>query len=108
MKNIQKVLCLMLVLCLTFVAGAALAQDFEATLETEGAAWRITLVPRDAAVRRHLATLAIEGRGAAPLCFLGTEADGDRSLMRVGAAAEWVDAPGSDLAARVARCRAGD
>ena len=31
MKNIQKALCLMLVLCLTLVAGAALAQDYTAT-----------------------------------------------------------------------------
>jgi hypothetical protein len=87
---------------------AGLARDFEIALETEGAAWRITLVPRDAAVRKHLATLAIDGRDDAPLCFLSTEADGDRSLMRVGAAVDWDDAADSDLVARVARCRAGD
>jgi len=87
---------------------AGLARDFEIALETEGAAWRITLVPRDAAVRKHLATLAIDGRDDTPLCFLSTEADGDRSLMRVGAAVDWDDAADSDLVARVARCRAGD
>lgn len=88
--------------------GVALARDFELTLDADGAAWRITLVPRDSAVRRHLATLAIDGRGDAPLCFLSTEADGDRSLMRVGAAVDWIDAADSDLATRLARCRAGD
>jgi hypothetical protein len=87
---------------------AGLERDFEVAFETAGAAWRITLVPHDAAVRKHLATLAIDGRDDAPLCFLSTEADGDRSLMRVGAAVDWVDAADADLAARVARCGAGD
>ena len=43
MKNIQKALCLMLVLCLTFVAGAALAQDYTATEKGFGGDVTVTL-----------------------------------------------------------------
>ena len=43
MKNIQKALCLMLVLCLTLVAGAALAQDYTATEKGFGGDVTVTL-----------------------------------------------------------------
>jgi Outer membrane lipoprotein carrier protein LolA-like len=87
---------------------AALERAFEAQLEGSGTDWRLTLVPRDAALRRQLASLVVDGRDAAPRCFLSTESDGDRSLMRVGAAAAWVDPPDADLAALHARCTAAD
>lgn len=87
---------------------AALERVFDATLESTGADWRLTLVPRDAALRRQLASLVVDGRDAAPRCFLSTEVDGDQSLMRVGAAAAWQDPPDSGLAALHARCTAAD
>ena len=87
---------------------AALERAFEVRLDANGADWRLTLVPRDAALRRQLASLVVEGRDAAPRCFLSTEADGDQSLMRVGAAAAWTDPPDADLAALAARCTTAD
>ena len=50
MKNIQKALCLMLVLCLTLVAGAALAQDYTATEKGFGGDVSVTLTLTDGAI----------------------------------------------------------
>ena len=87
---------------------AALERAFEVRLDAGGADWRLTLVPRDAGLRRQLASLVVEGRDAAPRCFLSTEADGDQSLMRVGAAAAWTDPPDAGMAALAARCATAD
>lgn len=46
--------------------------------------WVITLSPRDAKLKRHLAGIVVDGGGDHPRCFTLEEPDHDESLMALG------------------------
>jgi hypothetical protein len=49
--------------------------------------WTLTLTPRSPALAKHLRTLAVDGRANEPNCFTLQQADGDSSVMLLGALA---------------------
>jgi hypothetical protein len=49
--------------------------------------WTLTLTPRSPALARHLRAVVVDGRANDPDCFTLQQADGDRSVMLLGALA---------------------
>ncbi len=50
-------------------------------------AWQLRLVPRDAALARHVTRVTVSGMKTTPLCFEVEEAGGDSSILLVDALA---------------------
>jgi hypothetical protein len=64
---------------------AALERYFEVSYSGEPAHWKLVLVPRNPDPDASIATVLIEGSGAMPQRFEIRQADGDRSVMTIGA-----------------------
>lgn len=67
--------------------AAALEKYYTISLVENAANWTLTLTPRDAALSRHLREIVVDGAGGEPSCFSLHEADGDASIMLLGALA---------------------
>ena len=67
--------------------AAALARFYALDLQQDGLRFTLTLTPRDAGLRRHLREFVVEGAGSEPRCFTLRQADGDESVMLLGALA---------------------
>jgi Outer membrane lipoprotein carrier protein LolA-like len=65
--------------------AATLEKSFKTALVNHAANWTLTLAPRDAALARHLREIVVDGSGSEPNCFSLHEADGDASVMLLGA-----------------------
>ncbi|WP_440224886.1 LolA-related protein [Dokdonella sp. MW10] len=67
--------------------AAVLAQDF--TLTTRGTAqrWHLSLVPKDARLKRRVASIEVDGDDAGARCFGIVDADGDANILLVEALA---------------------
>lgn len=74
-----------------------LAKSYTLSSQRNGSQWQLQLVPRDAALAKHVSRVLISGRDTTPLCFEVEETGGDASVMLV---ADLADAP---LAAAPAR-----
>lgn len=61
-----------------------LERDFQVTLAEQGDQWRLTLVPRDPGMRRHLRSIDVYGAGDRPRCIEAVEADGDAAFTLLG------------------------
>ena len=64
---------------------ATLERYFEVSYSGEPAHWKLVLVPRDPAPDASIAAVHIEGSGATLQRFELLQADGDRSVMTIGA-----------------------
>jgi outer membrane lipoprotein-sorting protein len=62
---------------------AALERTYALALSGDGNAWRLTLTPKDAALRQLVASVTIEGAQARVQRVEIEQADGDRSLMQI-------------------------
>jgi hypothetical protein len=67
--------------------AAALAQHYAIALVEHGERFTLTLTPRDRGLARHLRAVVVDGAGSEPACFSLQQADGDRSVMLLGALA---------------------
>jgi hypothetical protein len=63
---------------------AMLDRYFVVTARGKETRWAITLSPRDAKLKRHLAAIVVNGGGDRPRCFTLEEPDRDESLMALG------------------------
>ena len=66
---------------------ARLAEFFELGATGENNGWRLTMIPRDSRTRSHLKGITATGDAGAPRCLIVESADGDASVMILGAAA---------------------
>jgi hypothetical protein len=75
--------------------AATLQEFYTIDLVQNGAHWTLTLTPRTPAFSKHLRALVVDGREHEPVCFTLQQADGDGSVMLLGALATTVlpDAP---------------
>ena len=67
--------------------AVTLARDFELATSGGDARWRLTLVPKDARLKRRIAAIEVDGADKAARCFTIRDADGDSSVMLVEALA---------------------
>jgi hypothetical protein len=67
--------------------AATLARYYAIESRTEGESFTLTLTPRLPELARHLRTVVVDGRGNEPQCFSLQQADGDASVMLLGALA---------------------
>jgi hypothetical protein len=88
--------------------AAALAQDFTLSAAGDAARWTITLTPRTATLRKHLASIVIDGRAHAPDCLTLNDANGDVTVTLMGALAQaGLPSPAPARPTLAARCQAG-
>lgn len=81
-----------------------LQQDFDVTLEENGAHWTLRLTPKDASLAKHLARIEVHGNGDRPGCMKAIEPDGDGAFTLFGAAPD-AAAPLPTRAELETRCR---
>lgn len=67
--------------------AAALEKFYTISLVDNAADWTLTLTPHSAALSKHLREIVVDGAGNEPNCFSLHEADGDASIMLLGALA---------------------
>jgi hypothetical protein len=67
--------------------AAVLNQHYAIALERSSVDWRLTLTPRAAALAKQLRDMVVDGSAADTRCFTLREADGDASVMLLGALA---------------------
>lgn len=65
-----------------------LERSYVLTSDGDEAHWQLQLVPRDAALAKHVARVVISGQATTPLCFEVEEAGGDSSILLVDKLAE--------------------
>lgn len=65
----------------------ALARDFDIRTRGGAARWHLSLVPRDARLRRRVASIEVDGTADSARCFSVIDADGDANIMLVEAMA---------------------
>ncbi|MBL8299902.1 MAG: outer membrane lipoprotein carrier protein LolA [Rhodanobacteraceae bacterium] len=72
------------------LAGDAqrLARSYALSSEGNDLQWQLQLVPRDAALAKHVKRVVISGQEAVPQCFEIEESGGDSSLLLVDALAD--------------------
>lgn len=88
--------------------AAALSQDFDVTAQGSQAAWVLTMRPRAQALKSHVQSIQIDGRGNQPRCMTLSEADGDTTITLLGAMAKaGLPSVAPQLSALAARCRNG-
>jgi len=88
--------------------AAALNRYFTLSLDRRDAAWRLTLTPRSHDLAKHLRELIVDGRDSAVRCVSLHEADGDASVMRMGAIADAKFADPPTASALDVLCRGAD
>jgi len=67
--------------------AAGLARYYAIGAAVDGSAFRLTLTPRSPELARHLRAFIVAGNGNEPACFTLQQADGDASVMLLGALA---------------------
>jgi len=67
--------------------AATLARYYAIESRQDGESFTLTLTPRLPELAKHLRTVIVEGRGKEPQCFSLQQADGDASVMLLGALA---------------------
>jgi hypothetical protein len=67
--------------------AATLAQYYAIDARQDGEGFTLTLTPRSADLARHLREIVVDGHGGEPACFSMHQADGDASVMLLGALA---------------------
>jgi len=67
--------------------------------------WKLTLSPKDGGLARHLRRIVVDGGANEPRCFSLSEANGDGSVMLLGALADTKIADPPTAAALDALCR---
>lgn len=86
--------------------AAALSTLYTVSLVNDPDGWTLTLTPRDAALSAHLREFVIDGADSEPRCFILRQANGDASVMLLGAlAAAKLPQPPTTVAL-AAMCRA--
>jgi len=83
----------------------ALNRNFALALDRRDIAWRLTLTPRAHDLAKHLRELVVDGRESAVRCVSLHEADGDASVMRIGALSEAALPAPATMAALDTLCR---
>jgi hypothetical protein len=66
---------------------ARLAEFFVLSATGEHDGWRLSLAPRDSRTRSRLMDITVTGEAATPRCLIVENADGDASVMLLGAVA---------------------
>ena len=61
--------------------------SIDATTSGSAARWHLSLTPKDARLRRHVASIEVDGSASAARCFSILDADGDARIMLVEALA---------------------
>jgi Outer membrane lipoprotein carrier protein LolA-like len=67
--------------------AATLQKFYTVALVENSPNWTLTLTPLDADLGRHLRDIVVDGAASEPRCFTLHEADGDASVMLLGALA---------------------
>ncbi|MGH7747250.1 MAG: LolA-related protein, partial [Candidatus Dormibacteria bacterium] len=62
----------------------ALAAKFTIAASGDATRWQLTLIPRDARLRRPVATIEVDGSGSHARCFVTREAGDDANVLLVG------------------------
>jgi len=65
----------------------ALARDFEIQTRGDASRWHLSLVPKDARLKRRVASIEVDGAADSARCFSVIDADGDANIMLVEAMA---------------------
>ncbi|HEX5354218.1 MAG TPA: LolA-related protein [Rhodanobacteraceae bacterium] len=68
--------------------AAALRKEFMLSAQGDDTNWTMTLVPRTGQLKQKLVSIAVDGRGHEARCLVVQDANGDSSIMLVGAMAE--------------------
>ncbi|MGH8124771.1 MAG: LolA-related protein [Rhodanobacteraceae bacterium] len=68
--------------------ASMLRKEFTLSAQGDDASWAMTLLPRDAQLKRKLVSIVIEGRGREARCITLRDSNGDSSIMLVGKMAE--------------------
>lgn len=84
--------------------AAVLAGAFDLRADGDDAHWTLHLVPRDAALRRRVRAITVDGGAQEPRCLSLEEADGDATVTLLGAAAEPLPSAHVTRAELAARC----
>ena len=63
--------------------AARLARSYHLSSESQGDQWQLQLLPRDAALAKHVKQVRISGHATTPLCFEVEESSGDSSILLV-------------------------
>ena len=71
----------------------SLERDFQVTLAEQGEEWRLTLIPRDPGLGRHLGSIDVYGAGDRPRCIEAVEGDGDAAFTLLDEASDGAAAP---------------
>ncbi len=64
--------------------AATLEKIFDIRFVDNAPKWTLTLTPHEAALRKHLREIVVDGSAAEPHCFSLHEIDGDASVMLLG------------------------
>ena len=86
--------------------AATLQKYYTLQLVENATKWTLTLTPKDAGLSRHLRDIVVAGADNEPRCFALHEANGDASVMLLGALAKTQLADPPAAAALDALCRA--
>jgi len=65
--------------------ASALARDFDLQTTGSSAGWHLTLTPKDARLKRRIASIEVDAAGNGARCFAIIDADGDANIMLVEA-----------------------
>jgi hypothetical protein len=84
--------------------AATLHRYYDANFVENAPKWILTLKPRDAGLARHLRDIVVDGADTEARCFTLHEANGDASVMLVGALAQAPLPATLDVAALHAQC----
>jgi len=87
--------------------AATLAQYYTIDAVQDGAHFQLTLTPRGEDLAKHLRTVVVDGNGSEPQCFSLQQADGDSSVMLLGALAAKLSSEPPTRAALAALCQTG-
>jgi Outer membrane lipoprotein carrier protein LolA-like len=68
--------------------AATLRKYYSVGLVENAKKWTLTLTPQDSSLARHLRNIVVDGNEGEPRCFAMTEANGDASIMLIGALAK--------------------
>ncbi len=86
---------------------AAIKRSFSVAASGTDDAWTLELTPADARARRRLQQIVVNGRADTPQCFTMLIANGDASVLLLGAAADRELPKPTTLDALMQLCRAG-
>ncbi|MEO6967822.1 MAG: LolA-related protein [Rhodanobacteraceae bacterium] len=88
--------------------AGVLSQDFDVSAQGNETAWVLTMRPRAQAMKSHVQSIVIDGRGNAPRCMTFSEADGDTTITLLGAMAKaGLQSTAPLQSALAVRCRNG-